>query len=321
MTTKKNIVAYIEYCLENTEYASLIDVRFPTSHNVQITFLDTDETSLLIFVSADLDNSLRGADAKVCIVDETMCINPNRFNSILALNQKRMCKVGFLSSPTPESKEMLIQFITRLATEQSSTNFYHVGYFCGANDHAKYSTTQDGCVNLLFYKHRHIILTEANKTLTEIMTSSTACYDGELGVVRQEEIDVYCKDKNISTASALGFTRIFNDSFYEYLKSNNFVSYHITNETTGMCNFFLYLDPTYCATRQSGIGLACAMFVAKKTQVLFYLKHEFISPDNLLYTHNKIIKMVLNCVHYVTSVINRICGPKKMNNFFYRSRK
>ena len=316
MTTKKKIISYIENWMEKPEYSSLIDIKFPTNDNVQITFRDSGETSLLICVSAHLDNSLRGPDPQVCIVDETMCINPSRFNSILALNQKKMCKVGFLSSPTPESKELLIQFITRLATQQSGTNFYHVGYFCGANDHAKYSTTQDGCVNLLFYKPRHIVFTEANKTLTEIMTSSSACYDGELGVVREEEISEYCDRKNNSNSSALGFTRSFANSFYEYLKSNNFISNLVTDEKTGACNFFLYLDPTYFATRHSGIGLSCCLHVSKKMPVVFYLNHEFMSPENLLYTHSKIVQMILNCIYYASSVINRIYGPKKFINFF-----
>lgn len=314
MTTKKKILAYIEYWLNKPEFAGLMDIKLPTTDNVQITFRDTADTSLLICVSAHLDNSLRGPDPQICIVDEMMCINQNRFNTILALNQKKMCKVGFLSSPTPESKELLIQFITRLTTEKSGTNFYHVGYFCGANSHSKYSTTQDGCVNLLFYKPRHIVFTEANKTLTEIMTSSTACYDGELGIIREEELDAYHNGRDCSTTSAL--TRTFNDSFYEYLKTTKFVSYHLTHETTGECNFFLYLDPAYCATKQSGIGMACTAFISKKNPVLFYLNHEFMSPDNLLYTHKKIIVMILDCVSYVTSVVKRVCGNKKMINFF-----
>ena len=186
--TKRQILAYVTYWTTQIDPGS-IDMSFPNVDSVSFAYKEGG-VSTLACISAYNDNAIRGHDPQVCLVDETLCIKPIRFNSILALGQKKKCKIGLLSSPTPspESHDLLLQFMTRLSEKTSGINFYHIIYFCGSMAHSKYSARQDGCVNMMFYKPRHITFTHANKTLTEIMTCNTKCYDSELGVIREDEV-------------------------------------------------------------------------------------------------------------------------------------
>ncbi|VDI27765.1 Hypothetical predicted protein [Mytilus galloprovincialis] len=296
--TKKKIVAYVDFWVHNFEYGSM-RISYPTTDNVSISYRDENKgDSLLVCVSAHNDNSLRGPDPQLCIVDETMCINHNRFNSILALGQKKMCKVGLLSSPTPESRDLLIQFMTKLAQEESGINFYHVNYFCGETNHYKYSSSQDGCVNMIFYKPRHITFTHANKTLTEIMTCSTTCYNSELGIIREDDfIQAMNQVSYDSTTSA------FSPTFYSFYKSSDFLSF-----STECRDFFIYVDPAYCGSTISGVGIACTGINDNSETVIYYMNHQFIAMEKLYLTNEIIRDMILSCVieirHYIRSAKN-----------------
>lgn len=86
ITTKKRILAFINIWSSELN----ISYEFPTQDNVLVKYGGSpQDSSLLICVGAHNDGSLRGPDPQLCIVDETMCIKPNRFNTILAYPQKK----------------------------------------------------------------------------------------------------------------------------------------------------------------------------------------------------------------------------------------
>lgn len=303
INTKKRVIAYIDFWIHNFEEDNKIIISYPTPDNAQIEFKDYPQSgSLLICVSAHNDNSLRGPDPQICIVDETMCIKADRFNSILPFGQKKHCKIGCLSSPTPQSKELLLQFCKRLSQEYSGTNFYHINYFCGSPKHLKYTVSQDGCVNLIFYKPRHITFTQENKTLTEIMTSSTICYDSELGIIKEDE---FTNDNDLLSSDSED-TRAFSPLFYDYFKTHNMLCYETNCDT-----FFIYLDPAFNATPQSGCGITCTGFNSQKLPVIYYLNHKYIAANELISTNNSIQQMMEECVRDVCNATNG-----KAKNFF-----
>lgn len=334
-TTKKKICGYISYWNAYVEPGS-IGFSFPSQDNVQIEYRQPVkannnngsisgkdvfkvEDSYLVCVSAHNDNSLRGPDPQMCIVDETMCIKPGRFNTILALGQKKMCKVGFLSSPTPTSHPLLIQFTTRLSHSGSGTNFYHINYFCGSPKHAKYSVSQEGCVNMVFYKPRHITFTSANKTLTEIMTASTTCYDGELGILREDEIEEAKQLQHSAAANLFNHhqqveagtaTKCFTQGFYEFYKSPQFICYTHPHHPIDDA-MFIYLDPAFNATIQSGIGLACTGKMTQNTYAIFYMAHRLIKEEDLLIVDQIIYQMILECV----ATVRHRLGSQKIRFF------
>lgn len=307
-TTKKRITQYLEFWNSTIEPGCLSYSLMSTTDNVLVSYKKyPSKKSLLQCASVGQnDQASRGPDPDFAIIDETMCINPNRFNSILALGQKKKCKLGFLSSPTPESKDRILKFITHLTKSRSGSNFYFVNYFCGSLNHTKYSSSQVGCVDLMFYKPRHITFSEENKTLTDIMTRNTQCYEGELGIIKDYEIENALREEEGKENYIEDF-KSFRNSFYEFLKSPECVCYD-----SEIVNYFIYLDPAFCSTTQSGIGIACCALNKDNLPTLCYFNHRFLEINELTDVNGITVRLLISCIDKLRYAL----GEDKFLSFF-----
>lgn len=302
-TTKSSIVNYLEFW--RSEYdPTAFDISFPVE-NVLVKFAKTGQQSLLICVSAHHESTLRGPDPQIVMVDEALAINSDRYPTILALGQKRACKIGLLSSPTIEGKERIIQLITQLGADSNGTNFYHVKYYCGSKQHNPVSSNQQGCVNLMFYKPRHIVFSNDNRILTEIMTCDPQFYEGELGIIKDDEIEAAQKE-HMSRLSVVNY-KGFGEEFYDYFRSVRCLNYN--RELT---DFFIYVDPAYCATISSGLGISCcALDESFKTQsrrgnpVLFYLDQFFLEIHDLPKINAIIVARIMTCIRKLVKTFSQ----------------
>ena len=66
---------------------------------------------------------------------------------------------------------------------------------------------------------------------------------------------------------------------------------------------FLYLDPNYCDTLTSGIGLVASGLTKEQTPCVLYLDHKFIESDDLGKANEIMVKMVLRCINHVAKTI------------------
>lgn len=294
---------YLDIWNREKDPGSISYANIDISKNILISYKGDSRKTVLQFVSATNDNSLRGPDPTVCIVDEHMCINTKRFTTLMALAQKRLCKIGFLSSPTPESKARLIHFIVVLTSEGSGTNLHMINYFCGSPEHVKYASTQNACVNMIFYKPNHISYNGANKILTSAMTQDNEDYDSELGVIRQSEIDFAKKIHESKQANPEEGTH-FTERFYDRLASMDCVTFEMNGDV------FIYLDPAFNATPQSGIGIAAVSTVDGKPTLL-YIMQRFLSRDELRKANTIITGLAIACLN----TVSRIAGNPNANFF------
>lgn len=294
-TTKSKVIHFLDYWNKEIEPNSISYSFMSTTDNVLVAYKDDPSNkSLLQCSSAHTDGGSRGPDPQFGIFDETFCFNPLRLNSILALGQKAMCKLGFLSSPTPESKDRIIKFITNVTNVTSGTNFYFINYFCGSSNHSKYSTSQSGCVDLMFYKPHHITFSADNKMLTEIMTRNSQCYEGELGIIKDYEIENAIREEESKLELVEDF-KSFNNSFYEHFKTPEIVHYD-----SDIIDFFIYLDPAFCATSQSGIGIACCgLSKITAIPVLFYFNQRFLEINELTNGNIITIELIFDCIESI----------------------
>ena len=301
--TSSFIRDYLDIWNREKDPGSISYANIDISKNILISYKWDPRKTVLQFVSATNDNSLRGPDPTVCIVDEHMCINTKRFTTLMALAQKRLCKIGFLSSPTPESKARLIHFIVVLTSEGSGTNLHLINYFCGSPEHVKYASTQNACVNMIFYKPNHISYNGANKILTSAMTQDSEDYDSELGVIRQSEIDLAKKIHESKQANPEEGTH-FTERFYDRLASMDCVTFGMNGDV------FVYLDPAFNATPQSGIGIA-AVSTVDGNPTLLYVMQRFLSRDELRKANTIITGLAIACLNNVS----RIAGNPGANFF------
>ena len=312
---RSNVISFLTYWNTAIEPNSISYRLTKNTDNLYISYKGTEMSSqsLLQCASAHSDQSARGPDPQIAIVDETLCINPSRFNSIIALGQKKMCKLGFLSSPTPKSKDRIILFITKIARALSSgTNFYFINYFCGSSSHAKYSSSQSGCVDLIFYKPRHITFSEDNKTLTDIMTTNVECYEGELGIIKDYEIEDAIREERAKRGLATYDFKSFSQCFYEFFKTDKFISFD-----RDIVDLFIYVDPAFCPTARSGIGICCCGR-SKRTQqlVIFYLDHRFLEINELTKIEEITFNVIVDCIQMVLSSMEKSAKRNSMMNFF-----
>lgn len=302
--TSSFIRDYLDIWNREKDPGSISYANIDISKNILISYKGDTRKTVLQFVSATNDNSLRGPDPTVCIVDEHMCINTKRFTTLMALAQKRLCKIGFLSSPTPESKGRLIHFIVVLTSEGSGTNLHMINYFCGSPEHVKYASTQNACVNMMFHKPNHISYNGANKILTSAMTNDNEDYDSELGVIRQSEIDLAKKIYDSKQSNPEEGTH-FTEKFYDRLATLDCVTFGMTGDV------FIYIDPAFNATPQSGIGIAAMTMVEGRPTVL-YLMQKFLTTNELRLCNTIITGIALACLNTVANII----GNPGQCNFF-----
>lgn len=264
---------------------------------------DDDFNCLAKFKSARNDNALRGDDLNVLVVDETFSINKNRFGTILAHGQKTDNKIIFLTSPVNHKVEMMSE-ITRGLKCRSDINFYHIYYFCNDVEHLQHASKQPACPRLIFYKPDHININETNRYLTNLLAQSQTSYDDELGIVSVSE-----------TFGKSEFTKLcpFSNRILTYLKFN----VNTIDDSVYVNNVFIYLDPNYCDSLSSGIGLVASSLTKDETPCVLYLDHKFIQPEELGKANEIMVKMILHCISHVSSLVtnkrNRE-GTKKILN-------
>ena len=83
-------------------------------------------------------------------------------------------------------------------------------------------------------------------------------------------------------------------------------------------DLFIYIDPSYNADTQSGIGLCCIFKPnlgfdnTKKQYIVTYMDHKFLSPSEIVNVSEIIISMIKNCIDTNTSLF----APSSILNFF-----
>lgn len=328
METRNEIIANVEKSIVNNS-----DVREVSKPNdgLVITYKEGYQ-NVIKFTSAHRDGSLRGWNPEICVVDEALAIGPSKFSTIMAVAQRECCKIGIMSSPVANNKEILRQLIINLSVNDESEeivdgssivnrkevndiNLYRVGYFCTNSDHLRYSTTQNGCVNMLFYMPNHINFSDSNKTLTRIMCMDEVCYENELGIIRSDDIlRNGCSEHKFGGngfGSSIGIGNggedeyVFKSRFIDFIKSSaSFIDIKSQKQTNAA---FIYLDPAVNCTLSSGIGLACVMgkynLQNDTCPVVMYMDHKHATE---LPITNTVCTMIIKCISHVTSLFPRV---------------
>ena len=251
---------------------------------------DDDFNCLAKFKSARNDNALRGDDLNILIVDEAFSINKSRFATILAHGQKADNKIIFLTSPVNHKVDEMCE-ITRSLKCRKDINLYHVYYFCNNPDHLQYAAKHPACPNLIFYKPNHIHINETNRYLSNLLAQSNTSYEDELGIVPMTY-----------SLNRAGSARLcpFSERFLTYLKYN----VNIINDSNSVENVFIYLDPNYCDSLTSGIGLVATGLTREQTPCVLYLDHKFIESEELGKANEIMVKMILRCINHVAKTVS-----------------
>ena len=252
---------------------------------------EDDFNCLAKFKSARNDNALRGDDLHLLIVDESFSINKNRFGTILAHGQKTDNKIIFLTSPVNHKVDTMCE-VTRGLRLRKDINFYHIYYFCNNEKHLQYSSKYSACPRLIFYKPDHININETNRFLTNLLAQSSTSYEDELGIVSLA-----------STLNTYGTVKLcpFSDRLLTYMKHN----INAIDDANSIENVFIYLDPNYCDSLQSGIGLVASGMTKEETPCILYLDHKFIQSEELGKANEIMVKMLLHCIKHVSLVASK----------------
>lgn len=247
------------------------------------------EASSARFVTGSVEKNIRGHNVEVCIVDEMLCINSNKFASIMAHGQKKSCKLTFLSSPVEKNTEMLLHMVNELPYKRETTMFYRVFYICLLENHIKYAKSQVACPRLMFYLPRHITFDDSNKLMTQVLTNNVASYDNELGILSKEDLKAGHPEDALRVSA-------FNQPCLKYAESVSCL-YPVLNMDLPE-KVFIYLDPAYQGTEQSGIALTATCLLPGKIPCILYMDHKYISvpAGDLLNVSSIIINMVQYCM-------------------------
>jgi len=267
---------------------------------------DDDFNCLAKFKSARNDNALRGDDLNILVVDETFSINRNRFGTILAHGQKTDNKIIFLTSPV-NHKVSIMSEVAEGLRNRTDINFYHICYFCNNKEHIRYITKQPACPRLIFYKPDHIIIDKTNRYLSNLLAQSKSGFDDELGNTSLVSA-IYGKDE--VTKLCPFSTRILNYLTY---------SVNAIDDSTYIRNVFVYLDPNYCDSISSGIGLLASSLTKDDTPCVLYLDHKFIQSEELGKVNEIIFKMLLHCIHHVARVVTKKRDQNGVNKHVVRN--
>ena len=251
---------------------------------------DDEYNCVAKFKSARNDNALRGDDLNILIVDEAFCINKNRFGTILAHGQKQDNMIVCLTSPVNHKVEEMCE-ITRGLRCRDDINFYHVYYFCSKTDHLKFASKFPACPRLMFYKPDHINIDETNRFLTNLLARSNTSYEDELGIVPA-----------LHSAEKLATVKFcpFSDRFLTYMRYN----VNIIDDAASVENVFIYVDPNYCDSLTSGIGVLASGLTREGTACVLYLDHKFIESEELGKVNEIIVRMILDCIRHLNRAVS-----------------
>lgn len=262
-----------------------IVVKIVSDQNTTI-FSNDDFNCLAKFKSARNDNALRGDDLHALVVDEAISINKARNGTILAHGQKADNKIIYLTSPVNHKVDEMLE-ICKSLKYRTDINLYHIRYFCGNDEHLKYAAKQPACPRLMFYKPDHINIDETNRFLTNLLAQSNTSYEDELGITTSSVTAM-------SNASGVKLCP-FSDRLLTYMKYN----VNTIKDTKTVENVFIYLDPNYCDSLSSGIGIVASGLTKDGTPCIMYLDHKFVESEELGKVNEIMVKMILNCIKHV----------------------
>lgn len=123
------------------------------------------------------------------------------------------------------------------------------------------------------------------------MTANTETYDSELDNIRQDEIDIEEHSGSGVVDHNEYKDNAFNKSTYEFYKTIECINFDGDYRI-----FFIYIDPAFCSTIQSGIGIACVALQCNKRPVIMYLQHRFMETNELVRVNSIIKELVLSCI-------------------------
>lgn len=264
-----------------------IVVKIVSDQNTTI-FSNDDFNCLAKFKSARNDNALRGDDLHALVVDEAISINKARNGTILAHGQKADNKIIYLTSPVNHKVDEMLE-ICKSLKYRNDINLYHIQYFCGNDEHLKYAAKQPACPRLMFYKPDHINIDETNRFLTNLLAQSDTSYEDELGITTSVSV--------MNNANCVKLCP-FSERLLTYLKYN----VNTIKDTRTVENVFIYLDPNYCDSLTSGIGIVASGLTKDGTPCIMYLDHKFVETEELGKVNEVMVKMILNCIKHVAKV-------------------
>lgn len=299
-----------------------------------------DHVNKLISVSATKDSSLRGKDPHIILTDEAFSIPRNNHATLLAMGHRKHCQINYFSSPVHNNPELHLNAIVDLNNNEG-INLFRMTTFCTKKSHQKYISSQRACPNLEFYIPPFITYSDDNRLVTDIMTSGqnddnlpyyvtqlsatkASTYQQELGIVKKSDLIRALKDRDPSSYD-VSDNAAFSKTFFDFLTNRSaYIDVSKINckikqrelldskfklkeekckhsDSLNHVDLFMYIDPSYNADTQSGIGLCCIFkpdVDSKKIKeyVVTYMDHKFLTSSEIANVPEIIIIMVKNCI-------------------------
>lgn len=285
-TTKDDIENTLETCFPPSKYNY---TRCTHEESLIIEF-PGEPSNRLKYLSACRPASLRGNDPDIGFLDEALCVSQDSYGVINAMIQRMHTKIGFVSSPISSNKAALLNLVINMAIKCESINMYRLCYFCLDTIHVQYSASHTGCYRKLFAP-RYITYNDENKSFEGVITRTNASYENELGVIRPEDITSGEFNADDMERNRAMFTPEFVSHLTSpttYVRLNNLP---VERRTA----YWIYIDPTYYASKSSAIALCCVRFV-KETVVICYMDRKLVSNGDLGRVEPIMEEMYAGCV-------------------------
>ena len=141
-----------------------------------------------------------------------------------------------------------------------------------------------------------------NKSVEGVITRTNASYENELGVSRPEDI----ANGHLNADDSERNRAMFTSNFVDHLSHpTNFLC--LDNLNTGVQTaYWIYIDPTYYASKSSAIALCCVRFVNEMV-VICYMDRKLVSDGDLGRVDTIMEEMYASCV---TTMVRHSRGSK-----------
>ncbi|KAK3761558.1 hypothetical protein RRG08_010282 [Elysia crispata] len=302
-------------CTTKDDVETTLMSRFPpavygyeTRHHEDCLIIEFPDGSYnrLKYASACRSASVRGNDPDIGFLDESLCVAEESYAAINPMIQRKHTKIGFVSSPISNKKDVLLNLVVNMEVMCQQINMYRLCYFCMHPLHVQHSTGHTGCYRKIFAP-RYITYDEDNKRFEGVITRTEASYENEQGVIRPE-------DRANGQAGVLNpdDKPAFTKSFIRHLCTP---TTHVRIEDLQIASrdiyYWIYIDPAYHSAKRSAIAIACVRFV-KDTAVLCYMDRKLLTSGDIGNVSNLIQEMYSNCV---VTLIRKAPADVKCNFF------
>ena len=176
----------------------------------------------------------------------------------------------------------------------------------------------------------------------QFISSRSSAYQHELGIVKKSDLQRAIRDRDPSTYDGTENTA-FKGFFFDFIKhrsayldvkkldvrskqatllNNKYKTREerlMNKQLLSHVDLFVYVDPSYNADTQSGIGFTCVLkphldddTELQKRCVITYMNHRFLSSNEVIEVPRIIAEVMIDCIE----VNKRIFQPNTFLNFF-----